>query len=149
MSAVPALLSFPAGNPALNIARLQSALEAMPEHVEFEKRHFFAQGVYARELTIPKGVCLVGRMHTQSQINIISKGDISVLTGAEVVRIKAPFTLVTPPGVKRAGFAHEETVWTTILGTEETDPERIYELLTLNGPTENELLENIGGSDGL
>ena len=117
--------------------------------VEFEKRHFFAEGVYARELTIPAGVCLVGRMHKQSQINIISKGDISVLTGSEVLRIKAPYTLVTPPGVKRAGFAHEETVWTTILGTDETDPDRIYELLTLNGPSEHELLTHIGDSDGI
>lgn len=108
---------------------LQEAVQALPQ-VEFVKRHHFAQGVYARELTIPKGVVLVGAVHLQSQINIISKGDISVMTGTEVVRIKAPFTLVTPAGVKRAGYAHEETVWTTILGTEETDPEVIKDTLT-------------------
>lgn len=132
-------LSIPA---ALKVARLQSALEKRTP-VEFETRHHFAQSVYAREITIPKNVCLVGRMHTQSQINIIAKGDISVCTGDETIRVKAPYTLVTPAGVKRAGFAHEETVWITILGTEETDPEQIYELLTVAGPTEQELLAHL------
>ena len=28
--------------------------------------------------------------------------------------VTAPATLISQPGIKRAGFAHEETVWTTI-----------------------------------
>lgn len=111
------------------IMALQTAMLKLPQ-VEMEKQHHFAKGVYARELHIPKGVALVGRIHLQSQINIISKGDISVMTENGLVRVKAPCTIVSPAGVKRAGYAHEDTVWTTILGTDKTDIIDIHDTLT-------------------
>lgn len=88
-------------------------------------RHFFSQGVYARELFIPKGTLLTGQIHKFQQLNIMSQGEMSVLTEEGVVRVKAPFTIVSPPGTKRIAFAHEDTVWTTIHGTDETDLEKI------------------------
>lgn len=110
------------------LARLETALLA-ETGVDMPVEHHFSRGVYARELSIPKGTVLVGKIHKFSQINIISKGEISVLTDEGVKRIKAPFTLVSLPGVKRAGYAHEDTVWTTIHGTDETDLERLEEQL--------------------
>src|SRR5207302_7602282 len=104
----------------VKVERLQDALLKLPQ-VTFEVKHYFAKGVYAREIIIPKGCCLVGRIHTQSQINTVSKGDISVTTENGIVRVQAPCTLVGKPGRKRAGYAHEETVWTTYLGTDKTD----------------------------
>ena len=40
------------------------------------------------------------------------------------------FTPVTR-ATKRAGYAHEDTVWTTICGTDETDTDKIDEVLTI------------------
>lgn len=111
------------------VVRLEEAVSKLPQ-VALLRRDYFAEGVYAREITIPKGTVLCGRIHNKSQINTISKGDISVTTDQGVVRVQAPFTIVSPPGTKRAGYAHEETVWTTYLGTELTDPEVIEETLT-------------------
>lgn len=111
------------------IVRLEEELKKLPQ-IALARRDYFAQGVYAREITIPKGVALVGRVHRQSQINIMSKGDFSVTTEQGAVRVQAPFTVASPAGTKRAGYAHEETVWTTILGTELTDPDEIEQLLT-------------------
>ena len=82
--------------------------------VQIETRHYYAEGLYAREIVIPKGTLLTGKIHLYEHINIISKGDISVLTDDGPKRIKAPCTLISKPGIKRVGFAHEETVWTTI-----------------------------------
>lgn len=93
--------------------------------VEIPVRHYFSQGVYAREITIPKGTVLTGKIHKLTNLNIMSKGDMSVLTENGVVRVKAPFTIVSPPGTKRIAYAHEETVWTTVHGTEETNLEKI------------------------
>jgi hypothetical protein len=84
------------------------------ETIDLPVNHHFAQGLYARELFIPKGTVLTGKIHRFEQINIISQGEISVLTEDGIVRIKAPYTLVSPPGTKRVGYAHEDTVWTTI-----------------------------------
>lgn len=93
--------------------------------VTIEPKHHFAKGLYAREIFIPKGTLLTGKIHKSEHLNIISKGEISVLTEAGPQRIKAPFTIVSMPGTKRVGYAHEDTVWTTIHATEETDLEKI------------------------
>lgn len=95
------------------------------EQLELPVKHHFSQGVYARELFIPKGTLLTGKIHKYTQLNIMSQGDMSVLTEQGVVRVQAPFTIVSPPGTKRIAFAHEDTVWTTIHGTDETDLEKI------------------------
>jgi len=93
--------------------------------IEIPVKHHFSQGVYAREITIPKGTVLTGKIHKYSQLNILSKGDISVLTEEGIKRVQAPFTIVSPPGTKRVAYAHEESVWTTVHGTDETDLEKI------------------------
>jgi uncharacterized protein (UPF0548 family) len=60
-------------------------------------------------------------------MTVISQGEVSVLSIDGVMRVKAPFTFVASPGVKRVVYAHEDTVWTTIHGTDETDLEKIEE----------------------
>lgn len=92
---------------------LEQELKKLPQ-VPITTRHFFAHGLYAREIAIPKGTLLTGLIHTTEHLNIISKGDISVLTEQGPKRVQAPYTMVSPPGTKRAGYAHEDTVWTTI-----------------------------------
>lgn len=111
------------GNRA-DIIALEAKLRELPQ-LDLPLTHWFSKGLYARELFIPKGTILVGKIHAHANLNIISQGDISVLTEQGAMRIKAPFTIVSPPGTKRVGYAHEDTVWTTIHATEETDPERI------------------------
>lgn len=95
------------------------------EQLELPVKHHFSQGVYARELFIPKGTLLTGKIHKFAQLNIMSQGEMSVLTEDGVKRVKAPFTIVSPPGTKRIAYAHEDTVWTTIHGTDETDLDKI------------------------
>ena len=105
-----------------------NALEAMMRQmgpVEFPVAHHFGPGVYARELFIPKGSLIVGKIHKYPQINIMSCGDLSVLTEEGIQRVQAPFTIVSPAGTKRIAYAHEDTVWTTIHGTHETDLDKI------------------------
>lgn len=111
------------------IRKLEDAVKQLPQ-LAVEIKHHFAKGVYAREGLIPKGAVFVGRVHLQSQINIIAKGDISVLTEQGLIRMTAPCTMVSPPGAQRAAYAHEDTVWITILGTDETDPEVVFNTLT-------------------
>ena len=112
----------------LNTREKVLALEALmrqEKQVELEVRHYFAYGTYVRELHIPKGVMLTGKVHKYSQFNILTKGEMSVLVGHEVKRIKAPFHVVSEAGTKRIAIAHEDCVWLTIHGTHETDLDKI------------------------
>lgn len=109
------------------------------ERVEIPVRHHFSPGLYAREITIPAGTLLTGRIHKYEQLNILSGGTISVLTQDGMKEVTAPFTIVSPPGTKRIAYAHTECTWTTILATEEKDPDVIEALFTV--ATEQEFLE--------
>jgi len=102
------------------------------QQVQIEPVHYFAKGLYAREITIPKGTLLTGKIHLQEHLNIISKGDISVLTDDGIRRLVAPVTIISKPGIKRVGYAHEETVWTTIHACDVTDVDKIEEALVVD-----------------
>lgn len=101
------------------------ALEAMmkehPEQLDLPVIHHFSFGVYGRELHIPAGVVLIGEIHKFENLNILSKGEMTLVTDDGIKRVEAPFTVVSPPGTKRAAIAHTDCVWTTIHGTDLKD----------------------------
>ncbi len=109
------------------------------EQVPLETKHYFSKGVYAREIFIPKGIMLTGYIHKYTNLNIISKGKIRVLIDDQVKDIEAPATIVSPPGTKRIAIALEDTVWTTIHGTEETNIDIIEEMFIAH--TDEEYLQ--------
>lgn len=108
------------------LLQMPQALDAMPLF------HHFADGLYGRELHIPAGVMLTGAIHKREHFNLVLKGDISVLTEDGPVRVRAPAILVSKPGTKRLGFAHEDTVWLTVHATNAATPEQAVDELTTN-----------------
>jgi hypothetical protein len=110
---------------------LEAKLLEFPQQ-ELPLEHLFAHGVYARKMFIPKGTLLTGKIHKFSHINVVLIGDISVATEFGVQRIKAPAIFVAEPGTKRAGFAHEDTIFINIHGTFETDIEKLEDELVTN-----------------
>jgi len=102
-------------------------IESIPGHLgedPFPLKHTFAEGVYIRELFIPKGYFLVGKLHRDSYASFILSGDMSVLTEEGVRRVKGPCWNVAPEGIKRFGFSHEDTVWVTV----HPNPENITDI---------------------
>ena len=106
------------------ILALEGEMRKLPQ-MDLPPVHHFAKGIYARELRIPAGTLLTGKVHRTEHLNILSAGEITVWTEDGMKRVSAPFTIVSRPGTKRVGFAHTDCVWTTIHGTEETDLERL------------------------
>src|SRR6185369_5049805 len=98
------------------ITAFESWMKEEPQ-VEIPVIHHFSYGVYAREIHIPAGTLLTGEIHKYENLNFLLKGDISVMTETGVVRVQAPFTIVSPPGTKRIALAHTDCIWTTIHGT--------------------------------
>jgi len=125
------------------VLQLEEEMRKQPNHIEIATAHYFAPGLYAREIFIPKGTLLTGKIHLFGHLNIISKGEISVLTEEGMKRIKAPCTLVSRPGIKRLGLAHEDTVWTTIHACCATSEEEAEKLLVVD--TFKEYEEMSGG----
>ena len=90
-------------------------------------KHTFADGLYIREVSVPKDMLIVTKLHKKSHPYFLLKGECSVLTEEGVIRIKAPFSGITKPGTKRVVYVHEDTIWTTVHATKKTDLKMIEE----------------------
>ena len=112
------------------ICALQDALLEFPEQSgqndEFIT-HYFAPNVYGRQIDMPAGLVVVGKIHKHAHLNIITKGTVKVTTekGSEVYT--APKTWISEPGIKRAVLVLEDTQWLTI-HPNETDTKDLNEL---------------------
>ena len=84
--------------------------------------HRFADQTYIREIFIPAGTLIVGKIHRHSHLNFISKGRVLVRTeSGGVEELVAPLTIISPAGTKRIAYALEDTTWTTVHVTDKTD----------------------------
>ena len=111
------------------IEALEGFMRQMPQ-MELPVRDFFSNGAYARELFIPKGSLLTGKIHNFENLNIMPYGDITVLTGDGMKRLTGYNVIVSPAGTKRVAYAHEDTVWTTVFGTECRDADEVVASFT-------------------
>lgn len=121
-----------------DVARLEQHLLTMPP-VEMPVTNHFSHGVYARELFIPAGTIITGKIHLHENLNVLLSGEISVLThDGSVKRLSAGYVEVAPPGMKRVAFAHTDTRWLTVHGTHERDVDKIEQEFVVR--TEQEFL---------
>ena len=99
------------------------------DQVEAPVTHNFADGVYVRELFIPKDSLIIGKRHRFETCNIVLKGEISIYMGPDlpVKRLKAPCIFNSQPGVKKMGYTHEDTIFLNVHPTEERDLDKIEE----------------------
>ncbi|MFA6067523.1 MAG: hypothetical protein WC810_02980 [Janthinobacterium sp.] len=93
----------------------------------FPLKHTFTDGMYVREISVPKGYLVVTKIHKLAHPCFVLKGDCSVLTEEGPKRIKAPYYMITPAGTKRIVYVHEDTVWVTVHKTDKTDLVKIEE----------------------
>jgi hypothetical protein len=77
--------------------------------------HTFSDGIYVREIFIPKGIVLTGKIHLHDHPNFLMKGKVEVFTefgGLEV--LEAPLSMISKAGTKRVVKALEDCVWVTV-----------------------------------
>ncbi len=98
---------------------------------DFNTKHHFSPGVYMRELFIPAGIALTGRIHTGEHMNILSKGKITVWTEDGMKTLTAPAVIRSKALMKRVGYAHEDSIWITVHPnpTNETDIKKVEDRL--------------------
>ena len=87
--------------------------------------HQFADGLYIRKVSVPKGHLVVTKIHKKAHPFFMLKGEVSVLTTNGVERFTAPYYAVTKAGTKRVIYMHEDVEWVTVHATQDTDLEEI------------------------
>ena len=73
---------------------------------------------YAREMLIPKGTVIIGKIHRHQHLNFILKGQVSVATEFGKKYFTGPCVFISEVGLKRAVYAEEDTIWVTVHLTE-------------------------------
>lgn len=108
-----------------SIQALEDLIMSLPEEDQVDPDkltdHYFAPGIYARMLFVPAGTAVVGKIHKHETMNIVCKGKISVLTEDGSITIEGPCILNSTPGIKKVGYAIEDTWWINVHATEEKD----------------------------
>jgi len=85
-------------------------------------KHTFADGIYVREIFLPKGFVCTGKIHLHSHPNFLMEGDVSVMTEfSGVQRLIAPFYCISPANTKRLVYANEDSIWVTVHANPDND----------------------------
>lgn len=88
--------------------------------------HIFSDGVYVREMHIPAGHMVLGKLHKTNHVHFISKGKVTVVTEfGGVEELEGPCTLVAKAGTKRLLFTHSDTIWSCVHVTDSKDVNQI------------------------
>jgi len=108
---------------------LENSMRSLDNQIDITsmdvRHHFTNTGLYAREMVIPKGTLITGRIKKHEHISVLSAGFVTEVTEAGLQHIRAPYTMVSLPGTKRIVLAHEDTVWVTIHATTKSNLEDI------------------------
>lgn len=78
-------------------------------------KHSFSPGIYVREILIPEGTYIVGKIHKHSHPNFLLSGVVEVVTeGSGKETLCGPLSMISPAGTKRALRAITDLKWVTV-----------------------------------
>lgn len=107
------------------VLEIEKAMQASNEpRPGFPTAHHFANGVYAREVFIPQGSIVTGKVHRYEALNVLTMGMLKVYNPEQPEMDKiyqAPFTFVSPANSKRCVYAITDCIWMVIHPAESKD----------------------------
>ena len=115
------------------IDNAEAVMFDMPQ-VEIPLRHDFADGLYGREILIPAGTMLTGKIHRKADLNFVLYGEIDVLTENGMKRVTGPCWFSGRAGAKQIGYAHTDTLWITVHATSNRDLETLEDEILVPCP---------------
>ena len=84
--------------------------------------HRFAPGVYLREIRMPAGTVVIGKIHRTEHFNVLIQGACLIVhDDGRREELRAPLTFVSKAGVQKVLYILEDMIWQTIHPTTETD----------------------------
>lgn len=91
--------------------------------------HHFSDGLYAKEMHIPKGYIVGTHAHKYSHLSVLSKGKVIVKTDEFNKEFTAPACIEIKAGIHHMIEALEDAAWFCIHATDETDVSKVDEVL--------------------
>jgi quercetin dioxygenase-like cupin family protein len=95
--------------------------------------HHFSDGLYAKQMHLPKGYMAGMHAHNYSHLSILGKGKVIVRTDNDEKTYTAPVCINMQAEILHSIEALEDAVWFCIHATEETDVNKVDEVLIHKG----------------
>ncbi len=95
------------------IVQYEEILKQFPQ-LDVPVTQYFSRGVYVRQVDIPAGTLLTGKIHKYPCISVVLTGACEVITEQGPTIVQAPAIFESPAGVKRAGRCIIDCRWITI-----------------------------------
>lgn len=112
-----------------HVSELGHAMARMPQ-VQCELTHRFAPGVYLREIKMPAGTVVIGKVHRTEHFNVLIQGACLIVhDDGRREELRAPMTFVSKSGVQKVLYILEDMIWQTIHPTDETDMAKLDEMI--------------------
>tara|TARA_R110000824_G_scaffold213843_1_gene400132 strand:+ start:47 stop:580 length:534 start_codon:yes stop_codon:yes gene_type:complete len=85
----------------------------------FPLKQHLENGLYTRELFMPKGSLIVSMIHKQNHPSFLLKGKVSFIADNGTLKhVEGPFTIFTKAGTQRVLYIHEDTNWCCVYKTD-------------------------------
>lgn len=131
--------------------KIEKDLSIQPQ-VSIPVRHAINGGIYEREIDIPKGTALTGKIHLTDHLSKLVKGTLIISTEDASGNVTGPFVYTGPmtfkgkKGEKRFGIAVDDCIFScTHWVGEMTDIEQIENMLVVDTMQQfltNEMVKN-------
>ena len=94
--------------------------------------HHFSSGVYAKQMHLPAGFTALSHSHLFDHLSLLAKGKVIVTTDNYTQIYTAPVCITIEKNMNHSIEALEDTTWFCIHATDETDPNKVDEVLIKN-----------------
>ena len=98
--------------PIEKVQALEYIIKDMPQ-IDIPITHYFAGGVYARQMNAPKDSIFTGKIHKTQHLAMLVSGTMVISDGDVSDTYVGPVMFVSNPGDKRAGLAVTDCIFIT------------------------------------
>lgn len=113
---------------------LEGILLKAPQQV-LSFKHYFAEGLYVREMVAPPDTFIIGAEHKTECINILLSGSCRVMVDGVTEFIIAPKVFKSSPGIRKVAYTEHGMRWLNVFATTETDLAKLEEQLVVKSDT--------------
>lgn len=98
----------------------------------WDMHHYFLDGLYIREGTLPAGMLVYGKIHRFTHPVFLMYGRVLVATQNGVTEHSAPCMIICEGGSPKIVYAIEKSKWINVHATDKKTPEDAEEELTFS-----------------
>lgn len=114
------------------IFAMQDIIKDNAPAVPMPVQNHFAPHVYVREIFMPAGTFVIGKMHKTEHFNIITQGKVRILEANNSTHeVFAGDVFTSKAGVKKVLYIIEDTRWVTVHPTDTVDMNQLEEELII------------------